>query len=282
MDGVLIVNKPLGKTSFDVVRDIRKEYNTKKVGHIGTLDPMATGVLPILIGQATKLSNYLMEHDKEYIATLQLGSSTSSGDSEGEIINSIPVSKDIYSFSDSSYTLIEDILNSFLGESLQVPPMYSAIKKNGKKLYELAREGITIERKPRKIIIHSINLVDVNANLNQLTFRVVCSKGTYIRTLCEDISNKLNTCGYMLSLNRTRVGNFKIEDSGKFIDLENIYSNIPKIRISDYDKLKNGMSIKYDSEVDNSYSGFIKMYFNDVFVGLGKANSGYYKRFILI
>ena len=153
MDGILIVDKPLGKTSFDCVRDVRKQYNTKKVGHIGTLDPMATGVLAILIGQATKLSDYLMEHDKEYIATLKLGKSTNTGDSEGEIIEEKEVNKNVL-----DEIIITEALNSFLGETYQIPPMYSALKVNGKKLYEVARSGQEIERKARKIVITSIEL----------------------------------------------------------------------------------------------------------------------------
>lgn len=284
MDGVLIVNKPLLKTSFDVVRDVRKEYNTKKVGHIGTLDPMASGVLPILIGQATKLSDYLMNHDKEYIATLQLGVQTDSGDSEGTVIKELSVNSEIYSSKSSSglYSQIQEVLKSFLGESSQIPPMYSAIKVNGKKLYELAREGKTIERKPRRINIYNIILLNVNKKENQITFKVVCSKGTYIRTLCEDIAKKLGTCGYMLSLERTRVGNFKIEDSGKFLSLENIFLDIPCVDVVDFDKLQNGMNIKLDLNHDVGYSGFVKLYLAKKFVGLGKANNGYYKRFIII
>lgn len=274
MDGILIINKPIGKTSFDIVRDVRKEYNTKKVGHIGTLDPMASGVLPILIGQATKLSNYLMEHDKEYIATLHLGVQTDTGDSEGNVIKEQSVDEVLYEN-------INSVLNSFVGESTQIPPMYSAIKVNGKKLYELAREGKTIERAPRKIIITSIELLDVNKNEAEITFKVICSKGTYIRTLCEDIADKLGTCGYMKSLNRTRVGNFLIEDAGKFIELKDVFQDIPKVNVDSIDKLKNGMSIKFEDDSLKQYSGFINLFFKNEFIGIGKAEKGYYKRFIV-
>lgn len=274
MDGILIINKPIGKTSFDIVRDVRKEYNTKKVGHIGTLDPMASGVLPILIGQATKLSNYLMEHDKEYIATLHLGVQTDTGDSEGKVVKEQGVDEVLYKN-------INSVLNSFIGESAQIPPMYSAIKVNGKKLYELAREGKTIERAPRKIIITSIELLDVNKNEAEITFKVSCSKGTYIRTLCEDIADSLGTCGYMKSLNRTRVGNFLIVDAGKFIELKDIFQDIPKVNVNNIDKLKNGMSIKFEDDSLKQYSGFINLYFKNVFIGIGKAEKGYYKRFIV-
>lgn len=186
MDGILIVDKPVSKTSFDVVWNVRKEYNTKKVGHIGTLDPMASGVLPVLIGNATRLSDILVEHDKEYIAHLTLGKATDTGDSEGKVIQ-----VDNRFFNEEKEK-IEEVLKSFLGDSMQIPPMYSAIKINGRKLYEIARSGKIVEREPRKISISEIELLEFK-NPNEIKFRVVCSKGTYIRVLCEDIAQKLGT-----------------------------------------------------------------------------------------
>lgn len=271
MDGILIVDKPLGKTSFDCVRDVRKQYNTKKVGHIGTLDPMATGVLAILIGQATKLSDYLMEHDKEYIATLKLGKSTNTGDSEGEIIEEKEVNKNVL-----DEIIITEALNSFLGETYQIPPMYSALKVNGKKLYEVARSGQEIERKARKIVITSIELLNIDKENKEIQFKVSCSKGTYIRTLCEDIAKKLNTCGYMKSLRRTRVGNFYIEDEGTFIELEKILVNKPKVNIIDLDKLINGVKINI-----NLNDGLCNLYYEDKFVGIGEIKNKILKRKIL-
>lgn len=275
MDGVLIVNKPLGKTSFDIVRDVRKEYNTKKVGHIGTLDPMASGVLPILVGKATKLSDYLMDHDKEYIATLKLGIQTNTGDSEGETIEQMPVNS-------ISKKTVQDVLLSFLGESEQIPPMYSAIKVNGNKLYELAREGKTVERKPRKIFIDEIELLGIDFQGNEISFRVVCSKGTYIRTLCEDIASDLGTCGYMKSLKRTRVGNFKIENAGKFIDLPEVLTDVPSITVVNYTMLENGMHQPVGSNISTNYTGLVNLYYENKFVGIGSVKNKYYKRFILI
>ena len=189
MNGLEIVDKPIKKTSFDIVREIRKKYNIKQVGHIGTLDPMATGVLVILVGGATKLSDYLMEHDKEYIATVYLGEKKDTGDSEGDTIERKDVPKDI------SVEKIKEVLQSFLGKSKQIPPMYSAIKVDGKKLYNLARKGIEVERKERDIEITEIELLEVvdKDNINEIKFRVVCSKGTYIRVLCEEIAEKLGT-----------------------------------------------------------------------------------------
>ena len=158
------------------------------------------------MGNATKLSDYLMEHDKEYVAKIKLGEKTDTGDREGAIIEKHDVPETI------NQKDIENCLKTFLGESFQIPPMYSAIKVNGKKLYELARSGQKIEREPRKITITDIELLNFDKANDTIEYRVVCSKGTYIRVLCEDISKKLNTCGYMTSLRRTRVGDYTLEE----------------------------------------------------------------------
>lgn len=184
MNGVLIVNKPKGFTSQDVVSKVKKLLNEKKAGHTGTLDPLATGVLPVLIGSSTKLSKYLIEHNKTYVAKIKLGQKTDTGDSEGKVIEE----KHIPSISVSE---IEKVLNTFLGEQTQIPPMYSAIKVNGKKLYEYARSGENVEIAPRGIEIYSIELL--NFEDGQIEFEVSCSKGTYIRVLCEDIAKALGT-----------------------------------------------------------------------------------------
>ena len=198
MNGIIIINKPKGFTSNDVVQQVRKILQIKQVGHCGTLDPLATGVLPILVGQATKVSKYLVEHDKTYIATIELGQKTSTGDLEGNIIES----KSVNHFSKK---FVEDILHSFIGEMMQVPPIYSAVKLNGKKLYEYAREGISVSVEPRKINIYEMALISYNNEAQEIQFKVKCSKGTYIRTLCEDIAKMLNTVGYMNKLNRIKV-----------------------------------------------------------------------------
>lgn len=184
MNGIIIINKPKGLTSNDVVQKVRKIYGIKQVGHCGTLDPLATGVLPIMIGQATKISKYLVEHNKTYIATIKLGEKTETGDCEGKIIET----KNVETYTKKE---VQSILNSFLGETMQIPPMYSAIKVNGKKLYEYAREGTKIDIEPRKIIIYEIELISYKAD--EIKYKVKCSKGTYIRTLCEDIAEKLGT-----------------------------------------------------------------------------------------
>lgn len=185
MDGILVINKPKGYTSHDVVNCLRKALNTKKIGHTGTLDPNATGVLPILVGTATKLSKYLIEHDKTYIATVKLGEKTETGDSEGTVIkqDSGILTKKI------TKGEIENVLNSFEGKQQQIPPMYSAIKINGKKAYEYARKGQEVKIEPREIEIYDIRFI--NKDNLEITFEVSCSKGTYIRTLCENIAEKL-------------------------------------------------------------------------------------------
>ncbi len=187
MNYILLINKEKGYTSQDVVSKVKKILNIKKAGHTGTLDPMATGVLPILLNNSTKLSKYLIEHDKTYVATIKLGEQTDTGDQEGKIIYNKEVPSEIYIKNDEGmYIEIEDILKSFLGKSKQKPPMHSAIKVNGKKLYEYARENKEVQ-----IDIYKINLKKVEEAQNEITFEVSCSKGTYIRTLCEDISKKL-------------------------------------------------------------------------------------------
>ena len=183
MDGVLILNKPKGFTSHDVVNVLRKALNTKKIGHTGTLDPNATGVLPILVGTATKISKYLMEHDKTYIAVIKLGEKTDTGDIEGNIIEQDLNSPNV------SCEQIEKVLKTFQGKQKQIPPVYSAIKVNGKKAYEYARQGQAIELEARDIEIYDIKLIKLEDK--EITFEVSCSKGTYIRTLCEDIAEKL-------------------------------------------------------------------------------------------
>ena len=210
MDAILNVWKPIGWTSFDVVNKIKGFVRPAKVGHAGTLDPFAEGVLVICIGKMTKKVESLMDHEKEYVATIQLGSETDTLDTEGKVIK-------VASITLLSVEKIIDILNTFLGESNQIPPMYSALKVNGRRLYELAREGKVIERKPRKITITEIELLD--SNKDSLKIRVKCGRGTYIRVLASDIANAMNTVGFLKSLVRTQVGDFKQEDS---IPVENV------------------------------------------------------------
>lgn len=214
MDGILIVNKPKKFTSHDVVAKVKKICKVK-VGHTGTLDPMATGVLPLLLGKGTKLFEYLVNHNKIYEAVIKLGEKTDTLDSEGKLIEQKEVD-----LKNLNIENVNNILQSMVGKQKQTPPIYSAIKVNGKKLYEYARSGLQVEIPQREIEIYNIELIEINETLKTISFRVHCSKGTYIRTLCEEIAKKLNTVGYMKELNRTRVGNFDISEAVTLQDLE--------------------------------------------------------------
>jgi tRNA pseudouridine55 synthase len=209
MDGILIINKPSGITSHDVVDFIRRKFNMKRVGHAGTLDPMATGVLVMLLGKATKLSNTFINDDKEYIAKISFGKSTDTQDSSGRAIEE----KNIDSL---DIEVIKKAFENFKGDIEQIPPMVSAIKYKGKKLYQLARLGKTVVREPRKIRISDIEIL--NYKFPELTFRVRCSKGTYVRTLCEDIGKFMGIPSHMSGLIRTKSGDFLLEDSKNMED----------------------------------------------------------------
>ena len=219
MDGIILINKPKGCTSHDVVNKIKHVFN-EKVGHTGTLDPNATGLLPILIGKGTKLSYYLINHDKEYEVVLKLGEKTDTADSEGQVIEKREVKDTMLDENN-----VIDSLKHFIGKQEQVPPRYSAIKIKGKKLYEYARKNIKVEVEPRQIEIYSIELSDINKTEQTISFKVKCSKGTYIRSLCEDIAEKLGTVGYMKELNRTQIGIFNITDSISLDELEDNKNN---------------------------------------------------------
>ena len=244
MDGIIIIDKEKNCTSHDVVKKVKKLLN-EKVGHTGTLDPNATGVLPILVGQGTKVSKYLINHDKAYEAVLKLGEKRDTADIEGNVIEKREVNKEVFNKS-----VIEQTLKQFIGKQKQIPPMYSAIKINGKKLYEYARIGQNVEIEPRDIEIYDINLVNIDEENKEITIQVKCSKGTYIRTLCEEIAEKLNTVGYMKELKRLQVGEFYLKDAIKieefeenlnhkefmdkhFITIENYFSKYPELMLED-------------------------------------------------
>ena len=295
MNGIILINKPKGCTSHDVVNKIKHLVN-EKVGHTGTLDPNATGLLPILIGQGTKLSYYLINHDKEYEVTLKLGIKTDTLDSEGNIIGEQNMNNRILNVDN-----VKNTIQSFIGKQEQVPPIYSAIKVNGKKLYEYARKNIEVEVKPREIEIYSINLKEINKNEKMINFIVHCSKGTYIRSLCEDIAKKMGTIGYMKELNRTKVGIFNIEESIKIEELENNIKNkeyLEKHIISVEDlfiKLSgennkiilntkkltlflNGVKLSYDLK-DGEYRIYNE---KNKFIGIGSIKNNLLKREIIV
>ena len=291
MNGILIINKEKGCTSHDIVYKVKKIFN-EKVGHTGTLDPLAEGVLPILIGKGTLCSKYLINHDKKYVVNLALGQKTETADLEGKIIEekNIP---------DKSLTQskIEKVLKSFIGKQQQMPPIYSAIKVNGKKLYEYARKGQNVEIKPREIEIYDIKLMNIDAQKKQIQFEVFCGKGTYIRSLCEDIAEKLETVGYMENLKRIQVGDFKIEESSKIqeleenkedikyleskiISVEEIFKNKEKIKLDDkkMQLFLNGVKITQNQEND-IYRIYNK---NEKFIGIGLIQDKLLKRDIIL
>lgn len=291
MNGILIINKEKGCTSHDIVYKVKKIFN-EKVGHTGTLDPLAEGVLPILIGKGTLCSKYLINHDKKYIVNLALGQKTETADLEGKIIEE----KNIPNKS-LTQSKIEKVLKSFIGKQQQMPPIYSAIKVNGKKLYEYARKGQNVEIKPREIEIYDIKLINIDAQKKQIQFEVFCGKGTYIRSLCEDIAEKLETVGYMESLKRIQVGDFKIEESSKIqeleenkedtkyleskiISVEEIFKNKEKIKLDDkkMQLFLNGVKITQNQEND-IYRIYDK---NEKFIGIGIIQDKLLKRDIIL
>ncbi len=202
IDGVLIVDKSPGMTSHDVVAITRRALNTKKVGHCGTLDPLATGLLLITIGRGTKIQDLLMSEDKEYVGTLELGTSTDSQDADGEPVETLPVP-------DLARTQIDDAFAKFHGDFYQLPPMVSAIKKDGVPLYKLARQGKTVEREPRFVHVYAHEILAVR--LPEIDFRVVCSKGFYVRTYAHDIGHELGCGAHLKALRRTKSGRFSVD-----------------------------------------------------------------------
>ena len=272
--GILNVNKEKGISSARVVSLVRRALDIKKVGHTGTLDLEASGVLPIVVGKATRVSDYMMTKDKVYETELILGAKTDTLDAAGKIIANSQKVIDKDQFLET--------MNTFKGEIEQIPPMYSALKVNGKKLYDLAREGIEIERKKRKVNIYDIDLLDFD--FPRAKIRVTCSKGTYIRTLVDDIGEKLGTFAYVDNLVRARVGEFDIKDSIKSEDileisredlLKKLYpidtalKNFEKIVIDKnyLEKLINGQVV----EVEKNYGKIIRVYCEDEFLGLGNS-----------
>ena len=284
-NGILNIDKPQGITSHDVVDIVRKIFPGIKVGHTGTLDPIATGVLPICIGKATKLSDELLSENKVYKVKMLLGVETDTYDITGKIVFANTLNEDeIY---------IKERIKRFIGKSSQIPPIYSAIKIKGKKAYEYARNGENVSLKPREIEIFNIDDIDVNLRKRQVSFVVYCTKGTYIRSLVHDIGIKLGCGATMIELKRLKTGDFDINDSidlyeflnleyldmlDKIVSIEELYKDSKKINLKDkdYDKFLNGRAIKTD--VPN---GIVRVYENLRYKGLGKVNDNLLKRFII-
>lgn len=219
MNGILIVNKEQGFTSHDVVAKLRGILHFKKIGHTGTLDPDATGVLPVCVGKATKVCDIVTEKDKTYVAVVKLGVTTDTLDLTGQVLSAASVSV--------TEEQVGMVLEEFTGEIEQIPPMYSAIKVNGKKLYELARQGKEVERRARKVVIHELTLRETALQRDEFTIEVTCSKGTYIRSLCHDIGERLGCGAAMKSLIRTRVGRYGLSDAMTLAEIEERVKDSP-------------------------------------------------------
>ena len=286
MNEIININKEKNWTSNDVVQKIKGIFH-EKVGHTGTLDPLATGVIPVLVGKGTLLSKYLINHDKEYIATIKLGEKTSTGDSEGEILEQKNVDDSIL-----NEAFVKSTLKTFEGTITQIPPIYSAIKVNGKKLYEYARKGQNIEIPTRNIEIFEIELISISKEDMTIKYKVHCSKGTYIRTLCEDIAKELGTVGFMKELQRIKVGDFSVENSLTISELENkekVDNNLITIEkfFADKEKIEldsaslkkfiNGVKIKVQ-KIDNVY----KICCQNKFIGTGIVSNNLLKRDIIM
>lgn len=290
MDGIIIINKPKKCTSHDIVQKAKRIFK-QKVGHTGTLDPMATGVLPLLIGKGTLCSQYLINHDKIYKVKLTLGKKTDTADAEGKVIDEQNV--DMHKLPKEK---IEKVLQNFVGKQQQFPPIYSAIKIKGKKLYEYARKGEKIDIPPRQIEIYKIDMININQEKKEIQFEVHCSKGTYIRSLCEDISEKLGTIGYMSELQRIQVGNFNIEKAvtieqleenvsnekwmaQNFINLETLFKEKEKIQLESrkLEYFLNGVKLT-QKRPDNLY----RVYCENSFIGIGIIENELLKRNIIL
>lgn len=286
MDGIIITNKQKGYTSHDVVNKVKRIVK-EKVGHTGTLDPLATGVLPILIGKGTLCSKYLINHDKEYEVSLKLGVATNTMDAEGKILEEKEVDSNILEKCN-----VEKVLASFVGKQEQEPPMYSAIKVAGKKLYEYARKGEKIEVPKRKIEIYNIELIGIDKLNKEIEFKVSCSKGTYVRSLCIDISKALGTIGYMSDLKRLKVGNFNIKNSividdstdksvieKNIITVEELFKNKEKVELEQKKLILflNGVKLSNENKDD-----IYRIYSEKRFIGLGIIKNSLLKRDIIL
>ena len=278
ISGVLIINKHAGVTSHRIISACRKLFDTPRVGHTGTLDPMATGVLPVLLGRAAKASDYVMAHDKEYLCEMKLGITTDTEDTTGEVLTTsddIPTEDEVLR-----------VCASFVGKISQIPPMYSAVKVGGRKLVDIAREGGEVERQPREVEIHSLDVKKISDDTYSM--RVACSKGTYIRTLCSDIGKTLGCGAAMSSLVRTRTGKFTLEDCITVEELENmtfedrlklpkpvesLFMDLPEVSVVDfYAKLIRGGTELYQKKlkVDLPEGQLIRIRNRGEFIALGR------------
>ena len=278
LDGVLLFDKPLELSSNVAMQKVRRLFQAEKAGHTGTLDPLATGLLPVCFGEATKFTHSLLDADKRYRATIRLGQRTTTGDAEGEIIESRPVSVD------EAQALAA--LSRFMGETKQLPPMYSAIKHQGKPLYEYIRKGETIERELRTVFIHELKLERLEGS--ELEFSVLCSKGTYVRTLAEDISEILGCGGHLIALRRTGIGEFSLDDAytlkqlegmdeaqrdACLMPLDSLVQDLPRLELDEVQagRLAQGQKL---GVTDGFEPGKRRLYAAGRFIGLGELEGG--------
>lgn len=277
VDGVLLLDKPIGFTSNDALQKARRLFSAAKGGHTGTLDPLATGLLPLCFGEATKFSADLLDADKTYEAVLKLGVTTDSGDAEGKVTATAAV--------DVEKTAILKILPQFTGDIRQIPPMHSALKRNGRPLYELARQGIEVEREARAVTIHSIDLLDFAGD--SLTLRVACSKGTYIRVLAADIGAALGCGAHLTALRRTRVGDLDLDGAVTLAGLEGLDEAGRMVCLKPVDALLHTLPIlavegdaaqrfSHGNPVDlpAGLTGKIRVYQNGRLIGIGEPGQG--------
>ena len=273
--GIILLDKRLGVSSNKALQEVRRLFNANKAGHTGSLDPLATGLLPLCFGEATKVSALMLDDDKRYQVTMKLGVMTDTGDAEGQVIETKPVPE-------LSIEQIQCCLAKFMGLQAQVPPMYSALKLNGKKLYELAREGITVERAPRQITIYELHLLD--ATFDTLTLDVACSKGTYIRSLAEDIGHDLGCGATVTALRRTQAGQFLLANAKTIEQLSAIthdelqatliacdkpLEKLPALHLSE--QQAKAISFGQDIEIDNQETeSDYRLYADGLFLGLGE------------
>ncbi|MDO6822572.1 tRNA pseudouridine(55) synthase TruB [Marinobacter sp. 1_MG-2023] len=279
VSGILVIDKPQGITSNGILQEVKRLYGAAKAGHTGALDPLATGVLPLCFGEATKFSQMMLDSDKAYIATARLGERTETGDSEGAVVATKPVPTDL------SPEVLEPVLEQFRGNIQQVPSMYSALKHNGRPLYEYAREGIEVERPARPVTIYELRLLDVREN--EMDIAVKCTKGTYIRSLVEDIGEVLGCGAHVIALRRTLAAGFTLSDAHAVPDLEAMrergesldgllvapdaaLSMFPEHRLSGQSlvSILNGQPVRIPGR---AYEGFLRIYGNEGFVGLAEA-----------
>ncbi len=283
MNGIICVNKPTDWTSFDVVAKSRGILKTRKVGHAGTLDPMATGVLPLFLGNATKVCDIMPNDNKGYIAQFKLGLTTDTLDITGEVQNECE--------SNATLNEIEEVAKDFLGNIKQLPPMYSAVRVNGQRLYDIARTGVEVERKTRDVTVHKLDILEFDEENQLCTIEVLCSKGTYIRTICNDIGEKLGVGATLTSLVRNKVGDFTLDDCYTMEQLQSymdkgtieevlhpthsVFSSLPRIKLNEVQshKFKNGVKLDLNRVIYEEYDSSYAVYDNEnVFLGLAKLN----------